>query len=200
MNDSLRLSIDKFKLLESRIDSLEKIVVRNEVSETFFSDILTSQLTIFVVIIGLIGLISFGWVTQYLRLKVGAVRKEFTAERERIKIDFDRLTSKAAKTDVNVHVSMFFICHILNQNEVAILWCLRLCNQFTENQVLYNEKINDWINQIENQIPLVERSKFDERDVSEWRIILQDLKQKSSSEHKSKFAAIENKLLKIYLG
>jgi hypothetical protein len=200
MNDSLRLSIDKFKLLESRIDSLEKIVVRNEVSETFFSDILTSQLTIFVVIIGLIGLISFGWVTQYLRLKVGAVRKEFTAERERIKIDFDRLTSKAAKTDVNVHVSMFFISHILNQNEVAILWCLRLCNQFTENQVLYNEKINDWINQIENQIPLVERSKFDERDVSEWRIILQDLKQKSSSEHKSKFAAIETKLLKIYLG
>lgn len=121
--DSLKSNIS---FLNSKIDSLEKITLKNEIGSNFFSDALATNLTLFAAIIGLATLLNVG----YFKVMLFAFKRKITQSTNDAIEDHNKLFStdfKFLKDRLNyaifdVNRSMYFIKKAEKDDIACFLW------------------------------------------------------------------------------
>lgn len=120
--DSLKASLNQMQM---KIDSLEKVVLKTEIAEGFFSDALSTNLYCFSTIIGFAALISWASIAGMLYLHKKTVRKEalqsIRQHRDETLETSERIKKEIIETKYNVNRAMYFAIGDIS-HEARFLW------------------------------------------------------------------------------
>lgn len=97
----------QLKILTHQLDSLNKVTAKNTLSSEYFHDILTSQVTTFVLIVSviviLIGYITWkGFITTF-RISANNIKNDLNAKIKHHEDNFNSLTQEYKKEIKSVH-------------------------------------------------------------------------------------------------
>lgn len=133
--DTLKQTISK---LETKVDSLQKVTERAEIGKDFFSDALSTNLTLFTALLGFLALVSWGFILKVitkhkaiLNLKMLEVERKLI---EHVDTKISDLNEDHNETKIDVCRAMYFVS--LNGKDYAnsVSWglsCISLISQKT---------------------------------------------------------------------
>jgi len=157
--DDLNLKITE---LQFKIDSLEKSLLKLEIGQNYFSDIINLQLVTYVLIVSAIGLISWGGIVLYLKRRIRKQsitfkklitkhNEDFETSRKKLFVDINKVKNQATSAELQVLKAMYFSCWDSQSYLGALLWSVRLIKYFIDNPDLEKEKENENENENENE-------------------------------------------------
>lgn len=157
----LQVSNIKIEHLQSKLDSLEKVMTRTQIGSGFFSDIISQNLYMYTGIIGLLALVNWSAIAYIMKTHKTLVEKTTNQAIATIKEEFDQktetFTSVLVNTNYDVNRAMFFILNRENDYSNLISWILSSLYAFVLKTVHPDNKyfdkdfsiINSWFDQAE---------------------------------------------------
>jgi hypothetical protein len=135
--DSLSILNHNLDSLNRRLDYLSQQINDATIKTGFFDNIMSIQTAIFVVIIGLLALISWTFVFKWIKNSHTAIIKrvvshQHEADSKILKIetdnsrDFKTLVYTLRSAEIQIAKSMYLGCHTMKYRVSALLWCVRV--------------------------------------------------------------------------
>lgn len=154
--DSLHYAIE---ILKNRVDSLEKIVVKTEISTGFFTDALSTNLAIFATIIGFAALISWGSIARLITIYKKDVDKkvdlEITALKQLIEDKINPISNDLVIANFDVSRSMFASALKEDKHGGPFIWALKCAVLTMTHPGKTEDNTLKWLTMSEEDLDLV---------------------------------------------
>lgn len=178
--------------MQSKIDSLEKIVIKTEIGTGFFSDVISTNLYVYTAIISLTALLSWGWLTNSLRIHKKLIEDKLNLKMDIFQNDISALKKNLNKTVFHTNRAMYWnaITHDV-EDVIKFNWALSTVNSYQECIQVDNDELEFWLEKALLHILLVNEEVFIEsKNNAEIQAFLQlNLNQESARKIWSKVRA-----------
>lgn len=142
-NDSIQMMKLELSSAKSKLDSISTIVFKTEIGENYFSDIIALQTTIFLAVLGLLGLLSFAGFFRLISNKLKEQKKFFGDSLTSQKINYDNKIIEFEKRSrmhefdlrriaINTYSSLYFIMFEKKAFDISAIYCGKILELFSE--------------------------------------------------------------------